>query len=381
MAGAGLLLGLCVLAAVALTMFAGGFTSTVPVVVVADRAGLVMDVDAKVKLRGVEVGRVASVQHVQSGGVRLKLDMQPDKLRMIPRNALVDIRSVTFFGAKFVDILPPKDPDSRPMAAGQIVSAEKVTVEFNTLFEQLTQVLDQVQPEKLNETLGAISTALHGRGEDFGQALQSLNRALGKINPALPVLTDDIRRTGATAETYGSVTPELLSTLNTTNTLSATLVDQQRDLDHLLTGVVGLSDAGNKFIGENSEHISRVAAALVPTLRLTNKYDEALTCVIGGLARSYDTGKTNPEGLPGLTLAVNFIGGDRPYEFPQDLPKVNATGAPQCTNLPILEKGQRPPYVVADVGVNPFSKLKPSITLNTKSLQQLLFGPLQGQNK
>ena len=48
-------------ATVALTMFSGGFTDSEPVTVTADRAGLVMDPDAKVKMRGVQVGRVASI--------------------------------------------------------------------------------------------------------------------------------------------------------------------------------------------------------------------------------------------------------------------------------------------------------------------------------
>ena len=57
------------------------------------------------------------------------------------------------------------------MHAGQVLDAKHVTVEINTVFEQLTSVLSKIEPEKLNETLGAIATALNGRGEKIGQAL------------------------------------------------------------------------------------------------------------------------------------------------------------------------------------------------------------------
>ena len=43
-------------------IFGGTFSSYVPVTLTSDRAGLVMEPGAKVKLRGVQVGRVAAIQ-------------------------------------------------------------------------------------------------------------------------------------------------------------------------------------------------------------------------------------------------------------------------------------------------------------------------------
>jgi ABC-type transporter Mla subunit MlaD len=68
------------------------------------------------------------------------------------------------FGAKFVQLVPPDHPSAEPLAAGAVLDSKNVTVEINTVFEQLTQVLSRIQPEKLNETLGAIATAFNGRG-------------------------------------------------------------------------------------------------------------------------------------------------------------------------------------------------------------------------
>ena len=48
--------------AVAVGLFQGSFTETVPVTVLSPRAGLVMNPDAKVKMRGVQVGKVASIE-------------------------------------------------------------------------------------------------------------------------------------------------------------------------------------------------------------------------------------------------------------------------------------------------------------------------------
>ena len=67
------LAGLATIAAVgciislAVGLFRGSFSGTVPVAVISDRAGLVMNPDAKVELHGVQVGRVASIDSRPDG--------------------------------------------------------------------------------------------------------------------------------------------------------------------------------------------------------------------------------------------------------------------------------------------------------------------------
>ena len=89
--------------AVAVGLFRGSFTEAVPVTVVSRRAGLVMNPDAKVKMRGVQVGKVASIESRPNGQAALHLAMDPSQLGLIPANVLVDITSTTVFGAKFVE--------------------------------------------------------------------------------------------------------------------------------------------------------------------------------------------------------------------------------------------------------------------------------------
>ena len=69
------------LAAVVFTYlsYTAAFTPTDTVSVMAPRAGLVMDPDAKVKMSGVEVGRVASID-LTADGSELTLDIRPDML-------------------------------------------------------------------------------------------------------------------------------------------------------------------------------------------------------------------------------------------------------------------------------------------------------------
>src|SRR6202012_3059021 len=65
--------------------FTGALKSPVKVTLFSDRAGLVMETGSKVKMRGVQVGRVAQI----TGGndpVKLTLDIDPDQIPYIPTN-------------------------------------------------------------------------------------------------------------------------------------------------------------------------------------------------------------------------------------------------------------------------------------------------------
>jgi phospholipid/cholesterol/gamma-HCH transport system substrate-binding protein len=164
----------------------------VPVTVLSDRAGLVMNPDAKVQVRGVQVGKVASIEEMPNGQAALHLAMDPSRLDAIPANALVDIASPTVFGAKQVQFVFPDDPSLESLRAGQVIEAQHVMVEVNTVFEQLTSLLSTIEPAKLNATLGAIASALSGRGEKIGQMLSDLDAYLAKLEPSLPALSHDL---------------------------------------------------------------------------------------------------------------------------------------------------------------------------------------------
>jgi phospholipid/cholesterol/gamma-HCH transport system substrate-binding protein len=68
---------LATIVAVAVGLFQGSFTESVPVTVLSPRAGLVMNPDAKVKMRGVQVGKVDAIESRPNGQAVLHLAMDP----------------------------------------------------------------------------------------------------------------------------------------------------------------------------------------------------------------------------------------------------------------------------------------------------------------
>jgi phospholipid/cholesterol/gamma-HCH transport system substrate-binding protein len=361
--------------AVALKQFRGGFNTNVPVTVLSDRAGLVMYPGAKVKLHGAQVGTVASIEDMPDGQAAIHLAIEPQRLHLIPANVSVDIAATTAFGAKFVQLVPPDRPSPASMRAGQVLDADHVTVEVNTVFQQLTSVLSRIDPAKLNETLGAMALALNGRGEQTKHALSDLNAFLAKINPSLQNLSHDFDIAPTVLNAYADAGPDIVRILGNTTQLSQTFVEQQKNFDMLLISTIGLADIGTDVVGSNRQALTDVLHLLVPTTNLTNKYHEALNC---GLTGMVPLAEQPPDPNPGFTVLAGLSWGVERYRYPGDLPKVAAVGGPQCKDELPLQFNTFPPYVVADVGTNPFKYGNQQNLLNSDLLKQILYGPLDG---
>lgn len=365
------------LVAGAVILFRGGATQSVPVTVMSPRAGLVMNPDAKVKLHDLQVGKVESIEELPDGQAAIHLSMDSSRLQLIPANVLVNVASSTVFGAKFVELVEPPDPSPQTVQAGQVLDAEHVTVEINTIFDQLVSVLSTIEPQKLNETLGAMASALDGRGEKIGETLADLDHLLATMEPSLGNLSHEFSTAPEVLRAYADTAPDLLATLDNTTQIGNTFIDEQQNLDALLVGAIGLADVGTEVVGGNRDALTEVLHLMVPTTDLTNKYNAALTCALAGIV---PLAKSPPGPYPGITTLASFLWGSERYRYPGDLPKVAATGGPHCTDmhLPVVPFETRPPFLIADVGANPWQYGNQGVLLNSEGLKNLLFGPLDG---
>jgi ABC-type transporter Mla subunit MlaD len=289
----------------------------------------------------------------------------------------VNITSSTVFGAKFVELVAPPNPSTHPLAKGQQLDAQHVTVEINTVFQQLTSVLKAIDPIKLNQTLAAISGALNGRGEKLGQTVTDLDRFLQKINPSLDNINRDLEVAPVALNAYADAAPDLVDVLDNTTKLSNTVVDQQKNLDAFLISAIGLANTGNDVIGTNRQALTDDLRMLVPTTALTSQYQENLRCGLQGVIPFL---RVPPLDRPGVKVETNFTFGVERYRYPQDLPKVAAKSGPSCKDqhLPVVPNNFRPPFLVADVGANPWAYGNQGILLNSDGLKEALFGPIDG---
>jgi phospholipid/cholesterol/gamma-HCH transport system substrate-binding protein len=339
-----LVLIVVVIGAIALStvLFTGAMRRFVPVTLVSDRSGLVMESGAKVKMLGVVVGQVSGVEG-GSQPVSLKLELYPDQMAGIPANVQAEIRATTAFGAKYVELVLPDEPSPKSLHAGATLRSRNVSTEVNTVFESLVGVLNQVDPAKLNAVLSAIAEGVGGKGERMGKALTDANQVLLAINPKMDVVNDNFRSLQAFSEAYDAASDDIISTLNAATTTSTTITQHSGALDSLLLNVIGFSRAGIDVVAPNKDNFAHAINVLEPTTSLLLKYDPSYTCLLVGAKHFMDTGAYAYGGNGRSEIAdVGLLFGNDPYKFPQNLPIVAAKGGPDgkpgCGSLPDASK-------------------------------------------
>jgi phospholipid/cholesterol/gamma-HCH transport system substrate-binding protein len=323
------------------------------VTLVSDRAGLVMDPGAKVKLRGVEVGRVSSVE--PDGRVKLRLELYPDQLRYIPANVEAQITAPTAFGAKYVELVTPEHPSPGRLAAGAVLRSRNVSTEVTTTFQNLLGVLNQIDPANLNAVLSALGEGFRGKGEALVEATTDFNQVLLAINPRSDTIRADYRALKGFSDTYAAAAPDILSVLNSASTTSTTITDNAQALDSLVN-VVGLSDSGINVIGPAKDNLIKGINTLEPTTRLLMKYNPELTCLLVGAYSGLNDLIATVAGQNGKSLIgdAGILFGDDMYRYPDNLPingaKGGPGGAPGCGSLPDVGKNFPVRYVVTNTG-------------------------------
>ncbi|WP_020105954.1 MCE family protein [Nocardia sp. 348MFTsu5.1] len=371
-----LVLSLILACALASLQFLGSFASTVPVTLTADRAGLVMSPDAKVRLRGVVVGRVGEITE-SSDGVTLVLDMNPDQLEYVPANVNAEIKSNTVFGAKSVNLEIPEDPSDQTLHSGSTIAADHVEVELNTIYQRLVDVLAAVQPEKLNATISAIDTALAGRGDQIGQGFADLSELLGKVEPHLDELGRDIEGTAEVTNVYADVMPDLLRIVDNFTVTGNTLVDNSSDLDALLVNVTGMADTINGVIAPAKADIISTLANLNPTATLLGYQAPGLACFITATASAGQ--KALPVfGIDDARVHLNagVLPGKEPYRYPEDLPRVNMDGPPTCEyGLSDPSSREHAGFYVGDNAAVPYQP-RTTAKLDPSKIFDVMFGPV-----
>jgi phospholipid/cholesterol/gamma-HCH transport system substrate-binding protein len=374
------ILAAAVVAAVVFTYlsYTAVFTSVDTVTVLSPRAGLVMERDAKVKYRGIQIGKVKDIEYA-GDQAKLTLAIDSTQLPYIPSNANVRIGGTTVFGAKAVEFLPPDNPSGNTLRPGAQVQASSVQLEVNTLFQTLTDVLKKVDPINLNATITALGEGLRGNGDNLGATISGLNYYLQQLNPKLPTLQQDFQKTAVVANVYGDAAPDLAKVIDNAPTISNTVIDQQDNLNATLLAATGLANNGTATLAPGAEDFIAAIQRFRAPLKVAGDYSPEIGCVLKGTKKALDTFAPVIGGVrPGLFVASNFLPGAPAYTYPESLPMVNASGGPNCRGLPDVPTKQfggswyHTPFLVTDNAYIPFQP-NTELQFDAPSTLQFLF--------
>ncbi|RJQ79680.1 MCE family protein [Pseudonocardiaceae bacterium YIM PH 21723] len=358
---------LLTMATLAVLTFAGAFTRDLPVSLRADRAGLLMATGNPVKSRGVVVGQVTGVR-IDGDRVLISLGLNPKQARRIPQDVRAELIPPTVFGPKFVNLI---GGSGTPIDAGAVIERARVNVELNTGFDNAVRLLSTVRADRLAETLGAVASAVDGRGAELGQLIVQLNTFLKQINPSLAGLP--LGTAAEVADQYRQVVPDLVTTADNFAVTADTVVTKKAELAAFLLSLTSLGNETAQLLSDNEKGLVDTLTVLRPTTRLLARYAPIFPCMFQGMANNRQLLEQAIGGKrPGLNVALSIGPGAQRYRYPADLPIIGANDGPDCHGLPRLSAPD--PFHDYNTGVAPATNQS-----QDQSLADLLFGSRGGR--
>lgn len=336
--GVGFLVVVALLLGLTVALYNKAFTPISLVKLQTDSIGNQLNLSSDVKLRGTLVGEVKKIQS-NGANATITLALKPNTLTQIPANVQARILPKTLFGEKFVDLVIPPQPAAQHITDGGLIPQDRsfTAIETGKLFDDVLPFLRTLQPEKVNETLNALATAVEGRGNQIGDNLSLANDYFTRFNTDIPNLQADISGLADLATSYGNAAPDLLTLLRNTAFTQRTIVQKQQTFADFLRGTAGFANTASDVLSENSSRLIQLAAVSRPTLSTLAFYSPELPCLLHGLTKF----EPRLEGVfasaqgPFLHIRLETLPAQpQAYRPGVDAPTFGSTAAPTCISVP-----------------------------------------------
>jgi phospholipid/cholesterol/gamma-HCH transport system substrate-binding protein len=257
-----------------------------------DAAGQGLLPGSDVKVRGVNIGEVASIE-LDDGSALVKLRI--DDGEEVPAAATAIIRPKTLFGEKFVDIDPgPTEAEGPYLGDGDSIEDTQGGFELETVLTDIYPLLQAVDPTELMTVLGELADAGDGLGE-------TINRSIVNSEELTTLFADNADLTSRFLEDFAAVSDQLALTaedllgladaanaaLPTLNEGEDDLVDLLQQTGRLSSDVADLLEGNRPFVeaslGDGSRSIQILfdrRAQVMPLVHGLRQYLQTLATSI-----------------------------------------------------------------------------------------------------
>jgi virulence factor Mce-like protein len=323
--------GLLALLVVAVTTVLGGaglLRSNPEVTTVLPAAAGLIRPNTPVQYRGVRVGRLGGMD-AGTGGSRLTLRLDPDKMSDIPGDVRVRLMPRTVFGDQYLDLTVPTVPNGTELAAGAELPADnsRPTMQLYHAYSHLYELVDSLQPAQLQAALSALAEALRGRGQQLGGLLDDTTKLTA--GPPFDRPGEDLDTIAALGADLAAATPDAVRALDNAVVLSGTIVQRKQALGDLLGAGLAVTDRSQRFVDENAQRIVRIVRATDPVAEVFGRYPDAVRDAVGGLDTFFrGANRAFSTGFFKIRMSGTL---DRPYPYsPEDCPRYPGLDGPNC---------------------------------------------------
>lgn len=221
-------------------------------------AGGALRAGSDVKMNGVIVGKVSSIERAEDGdGVSIDLTLSEEDMEHVPANVVARILPATVFGTTYVDLVVHGTASDEGIAAGDVIDPDETqeTLELQQALDDIDRLVKALGPKDLASAIGSAAAALDGRGDQLGGTVRTINSYLDRINARMPAIRDDLQSFAQATEVIDEVAPDLLDATEDSLVFLDTIVTQEAALTSLISGGTDLAVTAQQFLAKNQRHL------------------------------------------------------------------------------------------------------------------------------
>ncbi len=224
----------------------GAFDGGYELVGTFDAAGQGLLSGSDVKVRGVNIGEVDSIELVDGDA---EITLRIDDGEEVPDGATATIRPKTLFGEKFVDIDPDTaDPGASPLQDGDRIIDTQGGFELERVLADTFPLLEAIDPEELMTVVSALAEGADGFGDE-------INRTIQNSDELSQVFADNAANSEQLLEDLALLSDEFVAQADT---------------------ILGLADAGNDVLPTLNQNEDDLVALLEQASRLSGDLADLL---------------------------------------------------------------------------------------------------------
>lgn len=245
-----------------------------------DVTGLLMN--DNVKVAGVVVGKVTGVS-TESGRAVVKFAID-DNHADIPKDSAAAIRWRNLIGQRYIYLYPGTSAEA--LEDGDVISKTASVVDLGELFNRLGPIVGAIDPAQVNEFLETITSALDGREDMVGQALDdlaTLTNGLASRDEAIQRLVTNL---DTVAQTVNKRDAQIETMLQNLITLSTTFGDNTATLDAALVELGSFGAELDSLLTTNADEIDRLLTNLALVTDTVQGRLPQLNVALAGLAEA-----------------------------------------------------------------------------------------------
>ena len=231
-----------------------------------------------VKLAGVPIGRVASIEPVDGRAVvRFEVDRDVE----LPTDSEASIRWRNLLGQRYLYVAP--GTAGATLADGDEIGRTRSVVDLGELFNRLGPIVKALDPDQVNAFLDAFVGAIDGNEEKLSAAihnLATLSSALADRDEAIARLVGNLDEV-ATALDHREA--DIRTVLDNLLAVSSTFAENTDVLNAAVTEIGDFSGHLSVLLEGNRDEIERILANLATLVKVVQSKLPELDSTVAGL--------------------------------------------------------------------------------------------------